>query len=120
MNTPPDDTFWHSPPAESERAWLAIFAASRDLLDLAAPCPVCAAQTLHHWYDLQRPDDKIIDGKHFIGLGGLWEWCSRCGSYQHYSALVPDWWVCELEVPHGELTALPTAIEAARRSREKQ
>jgi hypothetical protein len=114
-----DDSFWHSPPAEYQLAWQAIFVQSREQLDLSALCPICGAQTLHHWYHLHRRELKMIENQRFVGRGGLWEWCSTCGSYEHYSASVPDWWNFEMSVPHNELTALPTALEAARRMREQ-
>ena len=115
-----DDRFWHSPPAEYQSAWQALFVQSREMLNLSTPCPICGARTLHHWYHLHRREPKTIGGQLFVGRGGLWEWCSTCGSYEHYSASVPDWWNCDLNVPLDELTAQPTAIEAARRAHEQR
>ncbi len=53
----------------------------------------------------------------FKGHGGEWEWCSTCHAYEHYSALVPDWWHDTLTVDYAALTHEPDAIETARLQR---
>jgi hypothetical protein len=68
---------------------------------------------LHRWYQVGSPINRIINGRKFVATGALWEWCSSCHSFEHYSSLVPDWWSCDLEVDCKKLTALPTAIEEA-------
>lgn len=102
METRPID-YWRSVPPEYDAAWLAVFQASREGLDLSAPCPVCGVAALHRWYG--------------VG-GGLWEWCSACHSFEHYSARVPEWWACGLKVNFFRLQHDPGAIEAARLEQE--
>ena len=101
---------WHDVPNEHQTAWLAIFLASQEILNVSAPCPVCGAVALHRWYQVGHP---VTDMPGFVSRGGLWEWCSQCRSFQHFSALVPDWWSCDLEVDTHKLTPYPTAIEDA-------
>jgi len=40
-------------------------------------------------------------------------WCSSCRTFEHYSALVPEWWRSHLTVDESELTALPDVLESA-------
>src|SRR5262245_51773488 len=106
-----NDGRWQDVPKKFLEAWYATFQSSKEILDLSAPCPVCSNQSLHRYYYLHNLREYIEDGKKYIGRGGLWEWCSKCGSYQHYSAFVPDWWECDMEVDLNELTHAPTALE---------
>lgn len=106
---------WQGVPLEHEAAWSALFASSRTNLNLTLPCPVCGAVALHHWYQVGKAEPIYQNGVLFLGRGGLWQWCHACFSYEHYSALVPFWWKNVLEVDEDRLTALPTAIEDARR-----
>jgi hypothetical protein len=48
-----------------------------------------------------------------LGRGGLWEWCSGCHTYAHYSAMVPEWWTCSLAVNESLLAPEPELLEAA-------
>ena len=109
---------WRGVPREFEPQWQRIFQATEETLDLTAPCPVCGSHSLHRWYDLNRKRERMFSGKRFVGDGGRWEWCSACCCYEHYSAAVPEWWSCDLEVDRVRLTAEPTAIEDARSMRE--
>jgi len=111
----PDEKPWQDVPVEYEPAWRAIFLASREGLNLSAPCPVCGVAALHQWYSLGQPEDVNLSGNR---LGGLWEWCRACRSYAHYSAAVPEWWANDLQVNPSRLAHHPTAIEQARRERE--
>jgi hypothetical protein len=56
----------------------------------------------------------VVGGVTYVGRGGLWEWCSACRSYVHASALVPDWWRCDLVVDLPRSTHSPEPSEAAR------
>jgi hypothetical protein len=109
---------WESVPLEHHAAWNAIFQSSHEVLHLSASCPVCSVESLYRWYQIGNPIDLVIEGSRYIARGGLWEWCRNCHSYQHYFALVPDWWSCDLDVDLKQLTALPTAIEAAITARD--
>jgi hypothetical protein len=75
-----------------------IFNASKELLNLSSPCPICGEHQLHRWFQVGKPAEKIINGNRFIAQGSLWEWCSSCKSYVHSSAYVPDWWKTDLQV----------------------
>lgn len=109
-----DNIRWRGVPLALDREWQAVFQATQEILDLAAPCPVCGSCSLHRWYDLNRERVTEFEGKKFIGGGGLWEWCSACRCYEHYSARIPEWWVCSLKVDASMLTHDPAAVEAAR------
>ena len=105
---------WRGVPLELDREWQTVFQATQEGLNLAAPCPVCGSCSLHRWYDLHRERVREFQGKTFIGDGGLWEWCSSCYCYEHCSAAVPYWWVCNLNVDKSKFTHDPSAIEDAR------
>ncbi|HEY0099616.1 MAG TPA: hypothetical protein VGB76_11765 [Pyrinomonadaceae bacterium] len=111
------DHEWRGVPLERVAEWRAVFQSSREGLDLSAPCPLCGVKALRRWYQVNRPEEMVIDGVRYVGRGGLWEWCGDCLRYEHYSARVPEWWACDLEVDERRLTALPTAIEEAIRLR---
>ena len=98
--------------------WRAAFEAAwqgREGLSISVPCPVCGAMALHQWYQVGRPIERLVAGRRFVAEGGLWQWCSNCGSYEHSSALVPEWWSCDLPVDKSKLTAEPEALEQALR-----
>ncbi|RYD68525.1 MAG: hypothetical protein EOP83_00675 [Verrucomicrobiaceae bacterium] len=105
---------WKSVPEELWRPWQQIFSSSQDGIDVDGLCPVCHSPTLHHWFDKARPFDEGQEKEGFRGRGGLWEWCSSCHSYEHYSGYVPDWWQDVLAVDEDLLTHDPDAIESAR------
>jgi hypothetical protein len=106
-----DTTEWYGVPLNLIEAWNEVFQKSRETLNLSSPCPVCGATTLHRWYQIGRPIDKIVEGQRYVARGGLWEWCSTCRAYEHAQALVPEWWSSSLEVNEADLTAEPEAIE---------
>lgn len=110
---------WHDVPPEYEREWVQIFYTSLEGLDLASPCPVCGACTLHRWYWPGERVDKLIDGRHYVARGSEWEWCSTCYSYVHYSAYVPAWWSCDMEIDPSVLGHAPEAIERARQEQAR-
>lgn len=117
----PDPTlhlFWRGVPLEFVPQWRRVFQATQEILDLTAPCPLCGSHSLHRWYDLYRTHERVFEGKRFVGDGGLWECCSACRCYEHYSAAIPEWWSCDLEVDLTRVTHEPTAIEDARQARE--
>ncbi len=108
---------WKGIPLEYASAWRRIFNFNREGLDLSDPCPICGNRTLHLFYQILRPVDKTIGGNLFVAEGGLWEWCGTCRHYEHLSALVPEWWSCDLAIDISKLTAEPEAIEQAIRVR---
>ena len=105
---------WKGVPLELSAAWQQIFSSSQDGIDVDGPCPVCGSPTLHHWFDKPRSFAAGRERDGFRGEGGLWEWCSSCYSYEHYSGLVPDWWVDVLTIDGASLRHDPDAIESAR------
>jgi hypothetical protein len=117
---------WQDVPDEHWTAWTRTFGNSRDSsLDLSDPCPVCQSKTLHRWYMIgQQPRDLFISkyGVKSHASGALWEWCSMCGSYAHYSARVPDFWSppSDFHVDTSKLRTLPWIIEDARQEWVKQ
>ncbi len=104
---------WHDIPEDRLAAWREVFAASREGISLTAPCPVCSATTLHHYFSRPHPFSSPELHPGFLGRCGLWEWCSSCRSYAHYSAAHPDWWHCTLAVDESILIPQPEAIEQA-------
>lgn len=108
---------WTDVPLEAAARWRQIFDASSEGLDVTAPCPICGEATLHRWFWLFRPAPSAEAGRHWQGKGSQWQWCASCGSFEHSSGLVPDWWHSELAVDPTALTADPGPIEAARMAR---
>src|SRR5438093_566277 len=104
---------WHIVPLPSREVWNRIFQTSREGLTLSAPCPVCGVAALHRWYQVGQSEERVIDGQRFVARGGLTEWCSHCRVFVHYSALVPDWWQCDLPVDLTKFTGEPDALEEA-------
>lgn len=94
-----------------------MFQSSRETLNLSAPCPVCGAADLHRWYMVGSPIDIRVEDTHYVARGALWQWCGTCGSFLHSSAVVPDWWSCDLEVDSEQIRITPEPIERARRLR---
>jgi hypothetical protein len=109
---------WYGVPDEYRTAWQQVYQESQESLNLSVPCPICNVIALHRWYQIGRLVDQVIDDRKFIATGAVWEWCSSCRGFEHYSGLVPDWWSCDLEVDDKQLTALPTAIESAIEARD--
>jgi hypothetical protein len=97
--------------------WRSIFHKSKIGINVDGDCPICNKATLHRWYLVGRPIEQIIEGNKFVAQGDLWEWCSSCKVFEHYSSLVPDWWKCDLEVNLKELRFTPNVIEGARRKK---
>ncbi|MGI6032985.1 MAG: hypothetical protein ACOX69_06160 [Coriobacteriales bacterium] len=48
-----------------------------------AECPVCHERSAHYLMHRAQPGSN---------RGSAWIWCDVCGSYTHFSYLVPDWW----------------------------
>jgi len=105
---------WHDVPVEYSEAWRVVFRISQEGLDLTKPCPVCGAQELHRWYLPWYPEEKIVQGQHFVARGSQWQWCAHCCSFEHSSGLVPDWWSCTMSVDVSKLTAYPDELERVR------
>jgi hypothetical protein len=111
---------WHEVPDEYWENWnemLKISKKNKDSLDISAPCPCCHTKNVHQWYLVGKPINNVYEGIRYIARGALWVWCSNCGSCQHYSASVPEWWNCDLIVDTSKLTVSPELIEEARRNR---
>jgi hypothetical protein len=109
---------WQGVPAEHVDAWQAVFFASKEGEDLSARCPVCSCATLHRYYQVGEPVELTVRGQRFKARGACWEWCSTCGSYEHSSVLVPEWWQpSTLEIDEAQLTAEPSELERAVRHR---
>lgn len=105
---------WRGVPLEFSDDWLALFEAEPNVSDLAASCPVCGEPHLHRYYLLDRLAPCELNHRQYAGNGGLWEWCSSCRSYEHYSCLVPIHWTTPYLVDAKMLTAEPEELEVAR------
>lgn len=46
-------------------------------------CPVCGERHAHVLMHKSGLSD---------GFGTIWVWCDSCGSYAHFSAIIPQWW----------------------------
>lgn len=107
------DFSWQSVPCEKLSSWRRAFELNPGNHDVEAGCPVCGKPELHRYYQVGPPIDRIVNGVVFVARGACWEWCSSCLSYEHYSALVPDWWHSNLAVDESLLTAYPDVLEHA-------
>jgi hypothetical protein len=110
---------WRGVPLAVDADWRAAFAASKHGVDVEGACPICGARALHRYYQVGRPIERMSRGERFVAQGALWEWCSCCRAFEHYSALVPEWWHEELAVDESTLTALPDALDEAVRKRSR-
>lgn len=104
---------WKSITPEEIPKWRAAFAASKGGSRVQGACPVCSAERLHRYYQTGPAIEQLSGRERFIARGACWEWCSGCHTYEHYSALVPDWWTDDLHVDETLLTAFPDALEDA-------
>jgi hypothetical protein len=92
---------WHDPADDALEGWRAatvqIFGGGG-----ASGCPSCSSASLRYFFyrDKAAPRPR----------GSLWVWCPACGSYQHSSVAVPEWWV-DVEVPLGRLFHDPGWLE---------
>lgn len=93
---------WSGVPEQLYAQWRDAFRVRSHGVDLDIPCPSCGASTLHRYF--QRSGAR----------GALWEWCSSCRVYEHFSAVVPEWWSSDLDLTGLTLTAEPEALEMAR------
>lgn len=100
---------WIDVPSDKFAAWQGVFNATHEGITLEAKCPVCGSTALHRYFS--RPHTPPADGH--LGRCGLWEWCSSCRSFAHYSAAMPNWWHCDIIVDESILTPEPEALEAA-------
>jgi len=102
---------------ERRPQWRRTFNGEPSVPDLAGPCPVCNAQTLHRWYLQENVHEKVFGGILYKGRGRLWEWCSTCRTYEHYrDGFVPQWWTAPFDVDPNDLRYDPGPIEDARRT----
>lgn len=103
---------WHDVPENLLRDWNNIFSPhNKSGIFLDAPCPICGENRLRRFYLHGRPLDRVSDGIRFTSSGSLWEWCGACKAFTHSTALVPDWWRAELDIPAEALTPFPDALE---------
>ena len=116
-NDSPGYVWWHSVPAPDQERWRAIFFGPQGRqLDLPTPCPVCGAHALHSYYG--RPPDRAQAPAPPSGPNaGLWQWCSACRSYEHFSARYPAGYDCDLDIDWRRVGHEPDAIEEARLAR---
>jgi hypothetical protein len=116
-----DKIDWKEVPSHKFRQLESVFQSSRESLNLSHSCPICSAKTLHRWYMPGQPIDIGQNGIKYVARGALWEWCSTCGSYMHYSAKVPDFWKSpsDFQIDKNELGVVPWAIEHARQKMEQ-
>jgi hypothetical protein len=111
---------WAEVPDDKRGEWNTIFRATKAWKDVPDPCPVCGIPALHQWFLAWHPEDVVVDGQRFVARGSKWEWCSNCHSYDHYTALVPDWWASDLAVEISHLKHSPEALEEALRKSESR
>ena len=79
-------------------------------------CPICSKKKLHKYYYVYSYEKKRISGEDFIGNGGLWNWCSSCKHYEHFSSAIPSWWIGKtesLDIDEKKLKSKPEEIERA-------
>lgn len=101
---------WRSVPEDQQLAWGRAFAAPAPGVGVAGSCPICGEGTLRRYLRLYES-----------GRGGGWEWCGTCFSYDHFQAVVPDWWDGSLlldAVPMSVLAHSPEFLERALRLAE--
>lgn len=107
---------WRGVPLKHIEAWQRTFADSREGVNVTAPCPVCGSRALHRYFQVGEPIDSMVSGLRFVARGASWEWCSSCGSYEHATVLVPDWWKpVPLLFDEQALTAEPEQLEIGLR-----
>lgn len=113
---------WKDVPQERYEEWAKVFQSSKEIPHLSANCPLCGETQLYRYYQSCDPRNEMDErrSRGFIEHGGLWEWCRSCRSFAHYSALVPDWGVCDLNISLNLLTPYPTAIEEELMKREQE
>ena len=104
---------WQNVPAQHTDAWAEIFGENLCVPDLIRPCPICGCADLHRYYDGGNGPITITLENTFKGYGDLWEWCSNCGHYLHFSCLVPLGWNTYLEFDASKLTPSPEALQQA-------
>jgi hypothetical protein len=101
---------WRSVPDDQQVAWDRAFAAPAQGVDVSGACPICGEPTLRRYLRAYES-----------GRGGGWEWCGTCFSFDHYQAVVPDWWDRSLlldAVPMSVLEHSPEFLERALRLAE--
>ncbi len=110
---------WRSIPQPKMAAWREVFASSPGGADVDAHCPLCNARELHRYYLVGRKLEQVSGDQRFVAQGACWEWCSSCGTFEHYSGLVPNWWESDLVVDEAKLTMLPDVLDSAVRKKHR-
>jgi hypothetical protein len=79
---------WRSVTHERRTEWHKRYeAVCNEASRSAGICPVCAKAELRFFFWRHRVVDPDAGNK-----GGFWLWCPNCYTFEHLSALVPDWW----------------------------
>ncbi len=111
---------WRSIPSSKMAAWREVFANSPGGANVDGHCPLCNARHLHRYYQVGRKLEQVSGGQRFVAQGACWEWCSNCNTFEHYTALVPDWWESDLVVDEAKLTMFPDALDSAAREKHRE
>ena len=104
---------WINIPEAKFKEWRRPFEESKEGINVSGTCGICGAARLHRYFGRPHPHASPEFFPGTLGRAGLWEWCSGCYTYGHYSATVPDWWTCSLVIDERLLTPEPTLLEAA-------
>lgn len=91
---------WIGVPIRHLAAWKTAFSNNPSKIRVGVLCPLCRHAELFRWHD---------------GGRSLWEWCNRCGAFEHSTAKAPPGWLPEVFVKPLQPTALPTSIVEALR-----
>jgi hypothetical protein len=98
---------WRGVADHGRAAWQRAFGPPTPGVDVSGACPLCEQPTLRRYFRAYRAE-----------VGGSWEWCGSCFSYEHHRALVPAWWDGERlldVVPMSLLEHSPEFLERALR-----
>lgn len=63
-------------------------------------CTYCGEEATHIYFH-----------RHADHRGGVWYWCSKCLTYGHGSAIVPEWWVNNDEIQLNKLHQDPNHLQ---------
>lgn len=100
---------WRGVPDDQQVAWRRAFATPAPGVDVPGACTICGEPTLRRYLRAYES-----------GRGG-WKWCGTCFSYDHYQAVVSDWWDRSPlldAVPMSVLEHAPEFLERALRLAE--
>ena len=94
---------WLCVDSQNESKFTKVLTDISDLKQITLPveCPLCLNKSLHIYYHTFNNSKR----------GGIWIWCSICGSYSHYSGRPPDWWSNAREVVFSKLHSEPNYLD---------